>query len=100
MSKLQQVALMCSRREKISWNRKQNNLEELIKKLEPVETKILSLMAQKQEIIDELIQLRKIMVAECVHPVEHLVDHIKHVECKFCGRNVNPIKSGLIEEAI
>lgn len=82
--RLEAIADNATRSEKVSWDRKMDNMVSLIAKLKPIEEQILDLMVQKQPIIDEIALLRKDMVRECVHPYTHLVHRGEVVECKFC----------------
>jgi hypothetical protein len=64
-------------------------MEGLLDKLKPIEEKILTIIAdEKQPVLDEIAELRAIMVKDCVHPYEHLVEKEDFVECKFCGRRI------------
>lgn len=76
------------RAEKISWNRKRNNLESLYDKIRPIEDKILELVAQKQPIFDEMQEIRESMVDECIHPFDYLVVNDDHILCKFCNKKL------------
>ena len=79
-----------NRSEKVSWNRKMDNMVKLIAKLRPVEQKILEIMAEEKfPLLDKVQELREIMVKECVHPYEHLVIQFDHVECKFCDKKLS-----------
>ena len=82
---LETIANASGRSEKTSWNRKMDNMVNLISRLRPIEEQIIDLNAQKTPILDEISQLRAVMVAECVHPFEQLVYKDDHAECKFCG---------------
>jgi len=75
-----------TRGEKVSWNRLMDNMVSLLAKLKPIEDKIVALQSQKLPIIDEVANLRRRMVMDCVHPYEQLVLTAEHVECKFCMR--------------
>lgn len=77
-----------NKNEKLAWARKKKKMDDIIEKLRPIETAILDLMAQKQPILDEIAELRKTMVRECIHPPEVLVHHGNSVECKFCNVNI------------
>ena len=77
-----------TRNEKVSWNRKLKRMEGLIEKLNPIEDQILELHAQKMAIIDEVQILRTVMVEECVHPQDYLVNKDDHIVCKFCNKKL------------
>ena len=81
-----------NRSEKTAWKRKLSNMEKLIDTLRPIEQKILDIMLnEKQPILDEIASLRKVMVQECVHPYEHLVQMDGYIECKFCNKKIRAI---------
>ena len=84
------IADAASRSEKVSWNRKMDNMVKLMTKLTPIEEQILSLHAKKIPIFDAIQELRADMVRECVHPFEYLVVLDECVQCKFCGRRISP----------
>lgn len=85
---LETIADNATRSEKVSWDRKMDNMVRLLARLRPIEEKILDLMAEKGPILDEVQSLRKEMVKECVHPYTHLTfnDRDGTIVCKFCER--------------
>lgn len=84
---METIADNATRSEKVSWDRKMDNMVSLLAKLKPIEDKIIDLMAEKTPIIDEITALRKEMVRDCIHPFTHLVHKGENVaECKFCGK--------------
>lgn len=83
---LEHIANFSTRSEKTSWHRKFDNLVKIVAKLEAYEERIFAIMAERQPILDELQELRRVMVHECVHPFEHLAITDEHIECKFCNR--------------
>lgn len=88
----EQVANNATRNEKVSWDRKMDNMVSLLTELQPLEDQILDLQARKMPIIDKIQSLRQEMVRDCVHPFTHLVHHEDHVVCKFCERKFNVIE--------
>src|SRR4051812_1930424 len=83
--RLEQIADNATRSEKVSWERKMDNMVSLLAKLRPIEDQILDLMAQKTPLIDEVAALRREMVRECVHPYINLVESDDGTaQCKFC----------------
>lgn len=78
-----------NRSEKVSWNRKMDNMVKLMTQLTPIEEQIIALQAQKMPIFDEIQALRETMVTECIHPYEYLVVEDDHVRCKFCGKKIS-----------
>ena len=91
---LERIANVANRSEKTSWNRKMDNVVKLLMTLEPIEDEILQLiLSKKTPIMDEIGELRKLMVKECVHPFEYLTinenDPDNIVTCKFCNKKIN-----------
>ena len=82
------ISNFSDRSEKTSWNRKMDNMVKLIARMRPIEDQILALQHRKMPIFDDVQELRELMVAECVHPYQHLVLNEDHVLCKFCNRNI------------
>lgn len=78
-----------SRSEKVSWNRKMDNMVKLMTQLTPIEEEIIALQAKKIPIFDEIQELRTLMVTECIHPFEYLEVKDDHIECKFCGKKIS-----------
>lgn len=93
---LETIADNATRSEKVSWDRKMDNMVSLMAKLRPIEEQILDMMALKTPIIDEISALRREMVRDCVHPYTHLLPKDDVVECKFCSKrfSVNTNGSG------
>lgn len=85
---LETIADTATRSEKVSWDRKMDNMVRLLAKLRPIEEQILDLLAQKGPLVDEVQLLRIEMVKECVHPYTHLTHNENDgtVVCKFCER--------------
>jgi uncharacterized glyoxalase superfamily metalloenzyme YdcJ len=81
---LEAVADHATRNEKVSWDRKMDNMVRLIAEITPIEEQISDLLAQKMPIMDKIQVLRNEMVSECVHPHTHLIHKGTHIECKFC----------------
>jgi len=88
---LRAVACLATNAEKLSWRRKLVRMEKYINELKPFEEEILRIYEKKQGKMDQMEDLRKIMVAECIHSREYLVHKGTHIECKFCGRNLSPV---------
>lgn len=87
---IEAVAAMASRGDTTSWNRKMDNMVKLLASLRPIEEQIYKLRAEQQQVFDEVSALRKLMVTECIHPIEHLVVTDGVVVCKFCERRMVP----------
>lgn len=83
------IANHANRSEKTAWKRKLNNMEALLDELRPIENKIMAIIAdEKQPLLDRIAELRAIMVKECIHPYEHLIEKDGFIECKFCGKKL------------
>ena len=95
---LETIANNSDRSEKTSWNRKMDNMIKLIAKLRPIEEQILDLESRKLPIIDEVQELRQLMIKECVHPYDHLTYFEDHMKCKFCERNISVPRDFLSDE--
>lgn len=80
------VADNATRSEKVSWDRKMDNMVSMLAKLKPIEDEIVNLMAAKLPLMDEISALRHDMVKDCVHPYEMLTHKDQTVHCKFCNR--------------
>lgn len=85
---LETIADNATRSEKVSWDRKMDNMVKLLARLRPIEDQIVDLMAQKAPLMDDVQALRKEMVKECVHPYTHLTfdQNDETIVCKFCER--------------
>lgn len=84
------VANHANRSEKTSWNRKMDNMIKLIAKLRPIEEKILDIIKEeKNPIMDDINEVRKAMIKECVHPYEYLVEEDDGAtKCRFCEKRI------------
>lgn len=91
---LETISNSATRSEKVSWERKMDNMVRILARLTPLEDQILDLMAEKQKILDDVERLRKEMVSECVHPYHMLTEKDKIIHCKFCNKRftINDIK--------
>lgn len=89
---LEKMANVANRSEKTSWNRKMDNLVKLMVLMEPIEQRILDIIeTEKTPLMDQISELRAVMVKECVHPFEYLIidDDSDVVTCKFCNKKIN-----------
>lgn len=86
---LETVADHATRNEKVSWDRKMDNMVKLLAQLRPIEDQISDLLAKKMPILDDIELLRKEMVTYCVHPYTHLIHKEDHIECKFCSAKIS-----------
>ena len=94
---LETISNTASRSEKVSWDRKMDNMVTLMASLQPIEDKILDLIAAKTPIIDEITSLRKDMVKTCTHPYPQLTVKGNTVHCKFCNRTFAVLSNGRSE---
>jgi len=85
---LRLLAIATDKNEKLAWVRKRKKIKELIDTIKPIEDSILQLIGQKQPIIDEIVELRAIMVKDCIHPEDSLIHHGSYIHCKFCDKNI------------
>lgn len=86
---LEAIADNATRGEKVSWDRKMDNMVSILATLQPIEDQILELMAKKLPILDDISDLRKEMVRDCVHPYHLLAvdpNGSGTVSCKFCNK--------------
>lgn len=80
--------------EKLSWTRRQKNLEELIEtEINPLAEEIIALQLKQQDLIDKVMEAREKMVKECIHPKGSLVHMGTHILCKFCNRKLSRPKT-------
>lgn len=99
----EEISNHATRSEKVSWERQFGNMQKLLEtKIQPLENKIIALMAEKSEYIDEMVALRDELVRDCIHPFEHVVEdpvneslvvgagtgHSGIYTCKFCDKKV------------
>lgn len=83
------IANFRDKNEKASWLRKKANLEAIVEEIEPIEEQIRSLQTTKMKLMDELQEIRKNMIADCIHPQDYLVHYGKYVKCRFCESNIS-----------
>jgi hypothetical protein len=91
---LDTISNTATRSEKVSWDRKMDNMVSLLASIKPIEDKIVDLMAQKAPIMDQLDALRREMIRGCTHPYTHLTVHGNQVNCKFCNRTFSVLSHG------
>lgn len=85
---LEIVANHATRSDKVSWERKMDNMVRLLAHLRPIEEQITELEARKVPLFDEITALRQEMIRECVHPFQYLVMKEDHILCKFCEKRI------------
>lgn len=86
---INRISTYRDKNERLSWKRKKDKIELLVKELEPVEQEILDLIHNKKyPLLHQIEELRATMVKECIHPRDMLVHYGTHVECKFCEAKI------------
>ena len=83
------IANFRDKNEKASWLRKKKNLETIVETTEPVEDDIRKLQSIKMHLVDEIQEIRKTMISDCIHPQDYLVHYGKYVKCRFCESNIS-----------
>ena len=87
---LERVANTANRSDKVSWNRKMDNMTKLISLVNGLQERIQALELEKEPYLDEIAELRNTMVNECIHPFDQLVYNGDYVLCKFCNKKIVP----------
>lgn len=86
VSNVKQVSNVANQSDKNAWNRKFDNMQKLIDQVNTLADQIMDLEEQKMPLIDEINQLRTIMVQECIHPKDMIIEYDDHIHCKFCDK--------------
>lgn len=73
---------------RLAWIRKNKKLAEIIAELQPIQDEILRLQAETKPLLQDIEELRQIMVRDCPHLEEYLIHHGKHIQCKFCETKI------------
>lgn len=80
------IARARDKNERLSWKRKYDKMTTILETIvRPIEDKIAELLVEKTVAMDEINELRLIMIKECIHPKDHLIHYNKYVVCKFCN---------------
>lgn len=92
---ISQISNFRDKNEKASWIRKKKTIEKIVEDIKPIEEQILILSDKKIKMIEEIQEIRKTMISECIHPSDYIVklsegDNTKF-KCKFCN-NIIKIK--------
>lgn len=85
----QDISGHATQSERNAWNRKRRQIEALVEQVQPFEQQILEMRAKMQPTYDMIAEIRAVMVQECIHPIDMLVDHDGITVCKFCERRFN-----------
>lgn len=86
---IHKIATHRDKNERLSWKRKKDKIELLVKELEPIEDEILALIEDKKApLLNKIIELRAEMIKECIHPKDQLVHYGNYVVCKFCEAKI------------
>jgi len=72
--------------DKNSWLRKFDNMQKLVEEVNAYAEEITEIDKKMLPLFDDIAILRNTMVDECIHPIDQLVEHDDHVECKFCNK--------------
>lgn len=72
--------------DKSNWQRRYEKMQKLVAEVNQLADQIITLEAQKIPILDEIAETRELMVQECVHPKEFLIEQDDYITCKFCDR--------------
>jgi hypothetical protein len=87
-SDINKISTHRDKNERLSWKRKKDKIEAMVKELEPIEDEILALIEKRKPFIEQIEELRAEMIKECVHPKDQLVHYGTHVVCKFCDARI------------
>lgn len=83
---LQKVARV-PHNDKVSFNRKRAQIEALVAAIHPIEQQIRDLTTRRQQLFDQISEVRQKMVDTCIHPIDQLQYNVDGtVTCKFCNR--------------
>ena len=85
---LDTVSRFSDKNQRLSFKRKFTRMDELLKRISPIEEEILKLILQKTPIMDDIDKVRSAMVHDCVHPRDYLVHKGTHILCKFCAKEI------------
>ena len=85
---LEKVSKFADKNQRLSFRRKKERMLILLERIQPIQDKILDLILERTPIMDEIENVRKGMVHECVHPLEYLVHKGTHIQCKFCSKDI------------
>lgn len=92
-----------TRSEKVAWERQFNNMQKILtEKIQPLEDKILELIGEKNQHMDEMIAIRDELVHGCIHPYDQVAGFqdpnviggmitglpAGTYVCKFCNKKV------------
>ena len=85
---LDKVSKFADKNQRLSFRRKGERMATLLERITPIEQKILDLILEKTPIMDDIEEVRRGMVHECVHPRDHLVHKGDYILCKFCAKEL------------
>jgi mannose-6-phosphate isomerase class I len=85
----EEISNNANRSEKTSWNRKMDNMVKLLAEIRPIEEQIIELNEKKIPIFDEIQEIRKQMLQDCIHPYEYVLLETNHAKCKFCEKKIS-----------
>jgi hypothetical protein len=90
----EKISNTANRSDKVSWNRKLDNMIKLVAQVNRLQEQIQDLEEEKEPIVDQIAALRQVMVNECVHPFDQIVVEENHSLCKFCGKKIVVVNDG------
>lgn len=85
LKQLNEVSKHADKNQRLAWRRKKARIDELISRIQPLQDEKLRIIMEMQPIMDDIEAVRRDMVKECIHPLDHLVHKGTHIECKFCN---------------
>ena len=77
--------------DRMAWLRLNRELNKHISELDEINPMWLELTSKRQHVLDHIDELRDKMIAECIHPEDHLTLRNSELHCSFCNRRVRII---------
>lgn len=71
------------------WHSDLKRLETLVERANILGDDLLAMRHTQLLAITEIMELRKAMVTDCMHPSDHLVHYGTHIRCKFCETKIS-----------
>lgn len=89
---IEQLQTHQTKSELTSWKRKRKKMEALVEKVNEIESSIEELNNKRIILLDEVVDLRALMIKECVHPHDMIVEvedgDGRITLCKFCDKKI------------
>lgn len=87
---INKISMFRDKNERLSFKRKKDKMEELVKQVNEIQDKVLKIMLDEiYPLTDQISILRAEMVRECIHPKDQLLHMGTHVICKFCDAKLS-----------